>query len=636
MKIKKLLILWLLAILWISSYSFWNFTESWVYYPDWYYRSSWSQLITYITWNKVWTLMDKNIGATEVYDWTPTSYWSISNYNSPCSQLWYFYQFWNYHPFDCSTVLSNFSSIPITDWDWTSVYSRNDNILNSSSLIRASYPSDYLTFMSDAWGWVTNTATSRQNMCPDWFSLPSYNDYRVFVENVVGCTFNYNDDCIIAYDINNGNDWQHYMQELSYFLKAPVLWWYNWYGWSFWFYFQSSNLYLFNGAYAFPPIIWLDQKSSTQFRFGFFSDLIWHSPRFAMSSWGNFPLQPVRCFRNTAVLPDNTWVALTWWDTSLFPDPEPDPNFPGGWWWGGWWWWWGDEIWLAQQPFDPTSYIIRMYASCYWYSWNLPEWFWYSWYYTDCNIDYIWFANTFWWHIQSLSWSSLVIYDSWYDILNFMCNHTSYFNYAFCEELDKYQWSQVWYNIWIFPPKMVVIGSWFAWVSEVWSWWYLYEPNCYGAWCEDVDLGASSLIWNTWDSSWSVDTPIGSRYNLPELSIWEIFSLEYFKNFMSSNLLFACPFIITTWNININLPAKFESYLWDYNPLNPIKCFTKAFKVWKDFSLYKSWVLSFDFWSWEYLFNSDSDLAKNIYSFFDILISLWIVIFFLKIFKFLK
>ena len=581
MKKLRLLILWILSIIWLSSFCFADFTENWFDYPSWVYWSESLWLITAIWNQEIITIKDKNLGATTVYE-----YWdTLSEVNA-----WKLFQWWNnyWFPFAWSVSVWGLSADLTQYWPWNYFYS--DVFVKNSNFSSTNW---------NLWWDTTNTLEARQWPCETWYHVPSSSEFTTL----------YN---IYIFNWWTSSNWDLF----THFYKLPIAW--------------------FRVSYSAETAVWWEwmywsstpaPRASIQLHFTSSSihpnyDLVW---------WYWWTIRP---FKNSYVLPDSSWVALVWSSEGL-----PAPSNPGGWggalWW--WWWWWGDELWIAQEPFDPTSYIIRMYASCYWYSWNLPEWFWYSWYYTDCNINYTWFANTFWWHIQS-DWS--VVYDSWYDILNFMCNNTSYFNYAFCEDLDKYQWSQVWYNISSFPPKMVVVASWFAWVSEIGSWWYLYNPNCYGAWCSETSLGPSFLIWNTWSvDSWSTDTWstwFPSRFDIPDLSFWEIFSLDYFKNFISSNLLFACPFVLNTWNINITLPEKFESYLWNYNPLNPIKCFTKAFKVWKEFTLYKSWVLSFDFWSWEYLFNSDSDLAKTFYSFIDIILSLWIVIFFLKIFKLLK
>lgn len=135
----------------------WSLWSNWVFYN----QTEW--LISVSNWQTWYTMSDKNLWATVVYN-----YWdTINEANS-----WYFYQFWNNHWFpwvgNSSTVTVSTTAVDIT-WYWP------NNYYNSDTFVWITWPQSqqaqwWIWDWSDLW-WGVSWTISQENVISNTWVL---------------------------------------------------------------------------------------------------------------------------------------------------------------------------------------------------------------------------------------------------------------------------------------------------------------------------------------------------------------------------------------------------------------------------------------------------------------------------------
>lgn len=225
-------------------------------------------------------------------------------------------------------------------------------------------------------------------------------------------------------------------------------------------------------------------------------------------------------------------------------------------------------------------------------------------------IDIIWSAPVSTWHLWS--WSNSMAQSLW-----LMCQWPVY---------NTIDW---------LPPAICLNADWSlktksdldkCYVESTFNWLDVTQTFYCDNWnfLEQMDLVADwSGLFLTPCSSWSCD--FHSLLTLDPNLTW--YSEDYFEDFLNTTwFLWKCP---RTYDENLVLWPKLITLLNWKDILLPINCAIAWFAHWKN---------SLNFWSWWHLvpnwplLNFEWDNRKSLYLFFDVLISLWIVIFAWKIF----
>ena len=597
MKKIKFLLLWIVSILWIGS-SFASFSINWVLYEDWFYRNSDRWLITIISSWDIATLQDKNLGATEVFDPTsqnvkdssiPTYYFLGKSWRFwKCSQIWNLYQYWNNFPFDCTTFFNSWYLYSDYTYETPSSTYTWENPYFSSGFYDWRYNNPWL----DAWWWVTLTTLAQKWPCPDWYYIPSSWDFWNF--NIMLNRFSYNYNSTIVFEllkipykynwVSNNSSRVYRDFFLSSSSKFTVFSYKQWYG--------VSSPYFQIG---FNPV-----NSEGTFNFPYWSFFAGTLPIPSPSYFGVW-LNPVRCFKNTPVLPDNTRVALSWWDTSLLPDPvpeyEPNPDIvsPIDWW-----------------IFDYNAYLLEQAILCYMSNW----------YTGNCDwINYTWFVDQYqhqnpWWSEDNQHWSLTFTEAS--SVLSNYCINNNIIQYPFCSQLDLYNdaWLTYFYDTWVL--LYYILWSWFTVdLSNQWSG-QLWPLTCYWKWCENVSQWLPNYI-KTWNSS------LGYSYS------WEYISEDFYDDYISKWFWFTCPYSYS-WSYFV-IGSDLIDRLWGRDLIVPINCFISAYSAWRKMFFFwdpEYWA----YWTWS-LITWDTPWHQRLFMFFDIVLSFWLLVVLFKLFNFI-
>lgn len=178
--------------------------------------------------------------------------------------------------------------------------------------------------------------------------------------------------------------------------------------------------------------------------------------------------------------------------------------------------------------------------------------------------------------------------------------------------------SNYWTNFtWNCYTDFWVDSSWNIYQSLICIDWEDYISNT-NTWV--VDENWNYISYCSWDCDWNY------------IYFWELehsfTSTWYFDNFFNSTgLFFRCPYEYTQkiviWKNLINLINR--------DPFVPINCFIASYLAWKNNKLFSSWLYLVE---WGPLLKSDSDLSKMLFSFFDFLLCIWLILFVSKLDKF--
>ena len=227
------------------------------------------------------TIADKNLWATEIYH--PGDTMS----EAKCGKT---YQRWNNYWFpwiwSSETISKTYTKVNAANywpyyegntfiyydwyvgWEWCSPH--NDNL----------------------WWWVTNTFKSMQGPAPDWFHVPDDNEMSWLKTTMVWLWL---------------GDWASIKQ----YLKMPYGWFRDWY--------SSTAEIQSRGEYWLYWTSTPKTGSFTAYYLNFADYGIWTGGSITRA-YG----QLIRCFRNEALIPDNTWRTLfAWtWSAGIFWNPE--------------------------------------------------------------------------------------------------------------------------------------------------------------------------------------------------------------------------------------------------------------------------------------------------------------------------
>lgn len=244
-------------------YWFW---EPWLpVSPPWIYHNERLGLISMSAdWNTWYTIMDKNLWATTVFNTGDT----LSEAN-----CWNYFQWWNNYGFAWTGAVttSNTKVDASTYWPW--------NHYSSSTFITVSEsPYDWSSVQNDnLWWWVTGTNEAMQWPAPTWYHIPS-KDERVTLCSILTSTFwlTGNTDTMESVLKMPRAGYRHYSSAGVYYQGTYANYW-------------SSTAYTADTAYSL---------------FFYSAGL---SPQ--GGSGRSFGLS-VRCFKDTPVIPTGKWKVL--------------------------------------------------------------------------------------------------------------------------------------------------------------------------------------------------------------------------------------------------------------------------------------------------------------------------------------
>lgn len=240
-------------------------TTPWIY---------WNKSLGLISLSSNWTdwitIADKNLGATEVYDWT-----SAPNQ----ANSWNYYQRWNNNWFSFTWSISTSSSQVNASsyWPWN-YYSSNTFITRSSS------PYWWDSSNNDnLWWWITWTAISQKWPCAEWFHVPTNTEWDLLV------------NAWISLSARTSWSWTPFKA----LLKLPFAWYRDR---------SNSNTSSQWTAWRYFSSIWYD---SVYVRAFWFNSSTVNTALWAYRSYW----YSIRPFKNIAVQPYEWWVALyeLWW-----------------------------------------------------------------------------------------------------------------------------------------------------------------------------------------------------------------------------------------------------------------------------------------------------------------------------------
>ena len=253
-------------------------------------------LDVYMLWSDTdknhYTLMDRNMWATGIYN---------NNYSNPnINSLWYYYQWWNNYWFDSKADnpgnLNNITgnTVDVSSYSWSNPYEsywfvgKDSNSKNWMKSVN-----------KNLWWWEESDVSHRQWPCPDWYHVPSVDEWRWLVtsySNVI-------------------NGWL----KLSRYLLLPAAWYRD-----RWFWTVGSINWNWNYVYASSSLNWSDISK----RIVYTLVSVWDGDLKVSNSQDNNPKHEwsangisVRCLKNEV----NTWataidkndIHLRWWTKAI-------------------------------------------------------------------------------------------------------------------------------------------------------------------------------------------------------------------------------------------------------------------------------------------------------------------------------
>ena len=318
----------------------WTLWSAWIFWN----QSQW--LISITDWTTGYTMMDKNLWATTVYnDWD-----TLTQQN-----MWNMYQWWNNYGFPSTWTITNTSSTKV---DASSYWPNTDNWYYSSDTFIFWNANDWSSVRNnDLWGWVTWVISwykllhkefyldysAMRGPCPEGYHIP-LNTERQAVYNIWTALWWW------------ASAWNDFLNAL----KMPKIW----------------HLINQNGTVVDRDNYW-DYRSSTPS----YTTTV-NNASFYMHAYNNNSINPqdslvrpngmcLRAFKDEPVVPNSTRTMLYW--TGL----------------ASWWIFWNQTAWLISMSSDWATWITirdknewatsvynnwdtKTAANCWWYyqRWN--------------------------------------------------------------------------------------------------------------------------------------------------------------------------------------------------------------------------------------------------------------------------
>lgn len=221
-------------------------------------------------WSTIYTIQDRNLGAT------------CSDPTQSCS-YWLYYQWWNIYWFNSSLSYTKNTTNPDLSWYWPW------NLFNSNWIFYTKFSSSNWNL----WWWTSNSLSDKQWPCSSWFYITSsWSSFLTDLHNKYWFYF-----------------WNNSSSSFTNYLLMPynwLIWWSfskEWI-WSRWFYWENRSA----------------------------SDSDWYRMWFDPSDWWyNYQNNKqyalwVRCFKIDVVDPDCSWSVL-FGDSISCPTPKFKVNY---------------------------------------------------------------------------------------------------------------------------------------------------------------------------------------------------------------------------------------------------------------------------------------------------------------------
>ena len=238
-------------------------TEAQVITTPWIYHNASLWLISLSSdWSTRYTIADKNLGATQVYNsWDTLSEANCGKYYQWGNNYWF--------PYTWSITTSSTKVNAWTYWPW--------NYYSSGIFILWQYRDSSQS--ANLWWWTTWTVGAMQWPCSSWFHIPKNTEWATLVQTW----------------ITLGSRTSSWWTAFSQYMKLPLSWYRNWASsgqtssqWSNWRYTTSIQ-------YDYRYSYYITFSSSS------ISTNIWEYK----TMW--FSIRP---FKNEAVQPDTSWTKL--------------------------------------------------------------------------------------------------------------------------------------------------------------------------------------------------------------------------------------------------------------------------------------------------------------------------------------
>lgn len=288
-------------------------------------------------------------------------------------------------------------------------------------------------------------------------------------------------------------------------------------------------------------------------------------------------------------------------------------------------WGWNESWQDFESPvdwgiFDFNTFLIEKSILCYMSSWT----FWGN--YWNCDwFNYTWFVDQYE-HVSPIwSWDSEsgyvwnIVFNNAQPVLSNYCINTDSIQYQFCSQLDVYSGAYLMYYYEDWLLSYYVLWDWF-WVDlgNLWSW-QLWDLICQGAWCNNISQWLPEYIipTDTWENNFGLS--------------WDIISEDFYNDFIDKWFWFRCPYSYS-WSYFV-LWKDLINRLWGRDLMIPVNCFISAYSQWRNMLFF--WDPEYwKYWSWS-LINWNTPWHQRLFLFFDLVLSLWIIVVLSKLFKLL-
>ena len=606
-KIKWLLLFWILSLLWIGS-SFWWYIWSVIYELAWYNRnyqfyvwnSSTQYWVYYISW-----FNSSNIPVFLTLD---SFYYSLYSWNLLFNELW------------------------IWTWRWSSnVYSPSNNLYYWSDFV-----SLFWRYNSNLSGsiWNFNNSTNRST----WNYINTYNSLRLFLSTEYNSTL-----CLFPEQLSNSDlTWFYWWCNIDNYQIFPFNLWYS---------INSNSNSVYDSTYNSWTSV-LNSRKTAVFPW------LWQ--------WYSFIYEGVKVgwwFRSvfswTLVsedfLPfnDRWYVQNKYIDWQLIFNVNNTTN-----WWSNW-----ETTIIAIDALRTWYYMYSLYtcpdtiiSNCSFiegwklYSGNeliIPSF--------DWSVDsfYNWLNYISTWQYYYLP----IVYTSFDDSLNVLTFTRYWIQTRTSSNTPRINFSKsinlVPWELWDNYNLLKYLGI--QWWDNSWDWnqssysWSVSLNNCvetttynYITWsnwevlrlsrteCLSPEIIESgSYVWSDWTIYY-----VDSSYNISNISNtdWVVFdtwfldedwllSIDYYSWLFNWNWFrfWVCPYPPSNY---LNFATKIK--LWNFYPFMPLNCFVSAFQQWVKVHYFDdSWLFPDNH---SQLMAWDSHYHRTLFRFFDVLLSIWILL----------
>lgn len=574
-KIKWLLLFWILTLLWIGS----SFGAN----PFWYntiIRESnqialqglesynyYNTLYTYDVWNN-WQFYS-NLGFC-LYDsyssFTFDCNWLLNSWNYLNSSLVNFVSFWNWniiHNVSTQKLINHQSSFDF-DLSWNIRYSINDCM--SWSNVCITNANLYFSNSWEFWELVSSEPASYIHLI--W---SNYNKNPwILWENKMNHYY------FITSKRISSDYWNFYDIPSDYIRKK----FYNWLNHTI-----SSISYNSWGFLLFTstnPLQWSYNESNNIYR------LISTSYSWYLVLWVNTYLNWIS--QNWTIV-----LSISWWNIfyNYYNSDSPYLNVLSNLIPQDKWYFWNSSLFNSFINDSWTYFEVSWIPN----NWNLLirsylNWLDAWWFYTDYNFELVSDSNIpviippiwdWWgWSQSNFSWS--VSLDN--------CIETTVYTYSTWVNWENLHFS----HTECLSPEIIESGSY---ISSNWTIYY---------------VDSSYNVWNISNSDWTI-------YDTWFLDEDWMLSIDYYSWLFNWNWFkfWVCPYPASDY---LNFATKIK--LWNFYPFMPLNCFISAFQQWVKVHYFDdSWLFPDNH---SQLLAWDSHYHKTLFRFFDVLLSIWILL----------